>query len=97
MTVQLRIYTINRGALDAFASEWNEKIKPLRLKLGFQIPGAWKIPATNQFIWLLSYDGPRDWETLDQAYHQSEERHAMQPDPARLIARIEGYFIDPVS
>jgi hypothetical protein len=97
MPVQMRIYTINRGALEIWSTEWKEKIKPLRLQLGFNILGAWTILETNQFVWLLSYDGPESWETLDKAFHESEERKAMDPDPARNIARIEHFFIDPVN
>jgi len=95
MPTQLRIYTINRGALDQWVSEWEQQIKPLRLRLGFEILGAWKIRETNQFAWLLGYHGPESWETLDNAFHQSEERRSMRPDPARHIARIEQYFVQP--
>lgn len=93
MAVQLRIYTINRGALQTFAEEWRKSIYPLRVKIGFRIIDAWTVEATNQFIWLMAYDGP-DWEAKDQAYFQSDERRAMVPDPARLIARMEHYFIE---
>ncbi len=96
MKIQLRIYTINRGALEPFAEEWKEKVQPLRLELGFQVLGAWTVPATNQFVWLLGYDGPDAWETVDQSYYQSDGRRAMQPDPARLIARVELQFVEPV-
>lgn len=96
MPIQLRIYTINRGALQDFALEWQEKIKPLREKLGFQVLGAWTVQATNQFVWLLGYEGPSDWDTQDQAYFDSDERRAMQPDPARFIARVEQYFVESV-
>jgi hypothetical protein len=96
MPIQLRIYTINRAALQDFALEWEEKIKPLRLKLGFQILGAWTVKATNQFVWLLQLDGSMDWETQDQAYYHSDERRTMQPDPARYIARVEQYFVESV-
>lgn len=96
MLVQLRIYTINRGALNEWVEEWQEQIKPLRLKLGFEILGAWTVAETNQFLWILSYDGPESWDTLDQAYHQSEERRAMVPDPARNIARMEHFFMNPI-
>lgn len=96
MTIQLRIYTINRGALHDFATEWQAKIRPLRMKLGFQVLGAWTVKATNQFVWLLSYDGPEDWETQDQVYYGSDERRAIQPDPARHIARVEHYFVESV-
>lgn len=97
MLTQLRVYTINRGALKDFADEWEQMIKPLRLKLGFSIEGAWTVEATNQFVWIMSYDGPKSWDTLDRAYFQSPERHAMQPDPARHIARMEHFFMEPTA
>ena len=97
MLVQLRVYTINRGVMDEWVEEWHEHIKPLRLKIGFEILGAWTVTETNQFLWVLSYDGPESWDSLDQAYHQSKERRAMEPDPARHITRMEHFFMDPVS
>jgi hypothetical protein len=96
MPLQLRIYTINRGQLNTFVTEWRQTIKPLREKLGFEIPDAWTIPSANQFIWLMKYDGPDPWDELDLAFHNSEERRAMTPNPARNIARMEEYFIEPV-
>ena len=87
MPIQLRTYTINRGALKEFATEWERTIKPLRQKLGFKIDGAWTLEATNQFVWIMSYDGPESWETLDRAYF----------DPARHIARMEHYFMETVT
>ncbi|MBW2503039.1 MAG: NIPSNAP family protein [Deltaproteobacteria bacterium] len=96
MLLQIRIYTINRGALELFSQEWTEKIKPLREKLGFTIPAAWANHATNQFIWIMQLEDDRDWERLDSAYHGSEDRQAMDPDPARNIARMEHYFIERV-
>jgi hypothetical protein len=32
MIVEMRVYTINRGQLQTFVKEWQEKIKPLREK-----------------------------------------------------------------
>ncbi len=54
MAIQLRIYTINRGCLKEWVSEWQEKIKPLRLRLGFEISGAWTNEESNQFYWILN-------------------------------------------
>ena len=96
MPIQLRVYTINRGALNEFAAEWEETIKPLRLKLGFKIEGAWTVASSNQFVWILSYDGPEPWDSLDRAYFESEERKAMKPDPARHIARMEHFAMEAV-
>ena len=97
MREQIRIYTVNKGSLPLFVAEWNEKIRPLREKLGFSIVGAWTVEATNQFVWVQRYEGETSWEDQDRAYFDSEERRTMNPDPARLIARMEQYFADPVS
>lgn len=97
MPLQMRIYTINRGALDAFAEEWKRTIKPIREKIGFDIPAAWTVAETNQFIWLMRYDGPESWESLDRAFFAHPDRRAITPDPARHIARMQNYFVEPVS
>jgi hypothetical protein len=94
MLQQIRIYTINKGELPRFVAEWHEKIRPLREKLGFTIVGAWTVEATNQFVWVQQYQGDKTWEEQDQAYFASEERRAMVPDPARLIARMEQHFAE---
>lgn len=96
MTMQLRLYTINQGQLQQFAKEWEEKIRPLRESLGFQVTAAWLLQETNQFVWVLNYDGA-DWAEKDAAYYISPERLAMNPDPARFIARTEEYFAENIS
>ena len=97
MPTQLHIYTINHGALEEFAAEWRNKIKPLRIKFGFHVDGGWMVPATNQFVWLLGYDNAENWEIQNQAFYHSAERRALNPDPARHIARVEQYFVDSVA
>jgi hypothetical protein len=94
MATQIRIYTINRGQLRQFAREWREKVQPLREYVGITVGGAWLVEETNQFVWLLSYDGPEDWESQDAAYYASPERKAMDPNPARLIARAKEFFAE---
>lgn len=92
MTTQIRLYTINRGQLEQFTREWQEQIRPLRESLGFKVSAAWTVKETNQFVWILSYDGPEDWKSVDATYYNSPMRLAMDPNPARLIARAEEYF-----
>ena len=96
MTAQLRIYTINRGSLHLFAEEWKEKVLPLRIEHGFQIHGAWKIEETNQFVWLISWEGDESWESKESAYYSSVNRKDMEPNPARHISRQEQYDVDSV-
>jgi hypothetical protein len=93
MKQQLRIYTINKGALEQFVTEWREKLVPLREKHGFRVLEAYTLPSTNQFVWTMAFDGTdADWESADKAYFASPERLSMQPDPGRLIARMENIF-----
>ena len=95
MITQLRIYTINRGQLEEFVELWRKAVAPLRRAQGFQILASWIVPETNQFVWILGYDGPIAWEEKDRAYYDSPERRAMDPDPGRWIARTEHYFVQP--
>ncbi len=94
MKNQLRIYTINRGQMDAFVKAWQEGVVPLRLKLGFQVSTAWINRETNQFMWVVSYNGPKTWEEVEQAYYNAPERKTLSPDPVQLIARIETFFVE---
>jgi hypothetical protein len=94
-TMQLRLYTIDRGRLDDFARAWTAGVYPLRLKLGYRIPFAAKIPSTNQFVWLLTYTGPETWEQKEAAYYGSAERKNLSPDPAQWIARPQQLMVEP--
>jgi len=96
MISQLRLYTINKGKLDDFVKAWAEGVYPLRLKHGFNIEAAWVIKERNEFVWILTYDGPEDWATQEAAYYASPERAALDPDPAQWIAQPEHWFITSV-
>ena len=93
---QLRLYTIDRGHLDDFASAWQKGVYPLRTRLGYRIPFAAKIPSTNQFLWIVQYTGPDTWEQKEAQYYASAERVALSPDPRVWIARPEQLMVTPV-
>jgi hypothetical protein len=88
------MYTIKPGEMAAWLDEWGRLIAPLRRRHGFEIVGAWTTES-DQFIWILRYAGPRTWEEADAAYYGSSERTAMQPDPARHIAKSEHWLMSP--
>jgi hypothetical protein len=94
--VQLRLYTIDKGRLDDFAAAWRAGVYPLRSSLGYRIPFAAKIPSTNQFVWLATYDGSESWERKEAAYYASAARAGLSPDPAQWIARPEQWMVTPV-
>ena len=95
-TTQLRSYMIKAGQLDRFAELWSKGVRPLRTKRGFVIEGAWKIPSEERFVWVVTYDGPDEWEAANRAYYDSPERKAMDPDPASFILAQRTAFIDSV-
>jgi hypothetical protein len=96
MRTQLRMYVINRGKLDAFVAAWYAGVYPLRIRHGFRIDKAWTIADRSTFVWLLSYDGPEEWEAKEAAYYGSAERAALDPDPAQWIAQANHWFLTPV-
>ena len=95
MPDQLRTYTIKPGEMAAWLDEWHRLIAPLRRRAGFEIIGAWTAES-DQFIWILRYAGPNTWEEADAAYYASPDRTAMQPDPARHIAKSEHALMSAV-
>ena len=96
MPTQLRLYTIDQGRLCQFAEEWKANVLPLRLEHGSRVHGAWIIEETNQFAWLIGYEGSESWEAKENAYYASAARKAIEPNPARLIARPERYFVETI-
>ncbi len=89
MEYQLRRFRIASGKLDEFIYAWKAGVVPLRERFGFQIHGAWSIEESNEFVWVISYDGPAGFDAADAAYYASEERRRLSPDPAEHITSAE--------
>jgi ribosomal protein L11 methylase PrmA len=90
---QLRRYTIRPGEMQDWLREWQERVRPLRARFGFQVVGSWTADA-DQFVWIIRYDGPLTWEEADRAYYASPERKALSPDPARHLAASDTLVMD---
>lgn len=89
MEYQLRQFRIAPTKLDEFIDAWIVGVVPLRERFGFQIHGAWSIAESNEFVWVIGYDGPEGFDAADAAYYASEERRRLSPDPAQYIARAK--------
>ena len=96
MPFQLRQYTVKPGQMGHWIAEWRSQIVPLRRRLGFRIIGAWTVKGTDQFVWIIGYDGPQSWQDAEAGYYDSPERKAMSPDPARHLAQTEATMMDEV-
>ena len=95
-TTQLRDYKVRPGELDRFTEVWSKKVRPLRVKLGFVVEGAWRIPSEDRFVWVVSYEGPLTWDAANRSYSESPERKAMDPDPASFLVGQSLSLIDPL-
>lgn len=95
-TTQLRIYTVREGLLDEWAAKWRELIVPLRLEFGFEIHGAWLDREKNQFVWVLSYEGPEGFAERNAQYWASPKRERMGLDPKDYLLETEKREVDSV-
>ncbi|WP_435614938.1 NIPSNAP family protein [Streptomyces coelicoflavus] len=93
-TTQLRTYTVRDGLLDEWVERWRNDIVPLRLDLGFEIGGAWIDRERDQFVWLVSYEGPETFEERNAMYWASSERKAMDLDPDDYLVRTEDRTVE---
>ncbi|MET9036989.1 NIPSNAP family protein [Streptomyces mirabilis] len=94
-TTQLRTYTVRDGMLDEWVERWRAEIMPLRLELGFTIGGAWVDRERNQFVWLISYDGPEEFAERNALYWASPERKAMNLDPDEYLVHTDDRTVEP--
>lgn len=79
MAMQLRRYRIKEGKLNQFVEEWRIGVVPLREEFGFTIVGAWSVPETNEFLWMIEHD---DFDEADRNYYESDARRQLTPNPA---------------
>ncbi|MFE1782043.1 NIPSNAP family protein [Streptomyces sp. NPDC059506] len=93
-TTQLRTYTVRDGLLDEWVERWRSDIVPLRLDLGFEIGGAWVDRERNQFVWLISYEGPETFAERNAMYWASPERKAMGLDPDDYLVRTDDRTVE---
>ncbi len=92
----LRDYRVKPGEMDERIEEWAEVVHQLRLKFGFKVLVAWKI-GDDRFVWVLCHDGKKeDFEKADEEYHNSKERKAVRPDPARHLAETKHWVMEDV-
>jgi hypothetical protein len=77
--------------MEAWVEEWHQHVRRLRLAHGFSVLGPWVGDDGETFVWVLGHDD--DFETADEAYYASDERRALDPDPARHLAETKTRFM----
>ena len=82
--------------MEAFLDAWLRGVYPLRQKFGFTFAGAWRVEASNEFVWVIGYDGPDGFASADRRYYESDERKQMSPDPAQYVETPEHHMMRSV-
>jgi len=68
MLSQIRIYTINKGQMDAFLKHFKEEIMGVHERIGVPIVGTWVNRPQNEFIWVRTYKDKTDLEAKGKAF-----------------------------
>jgi NIPSNAP len=82
---QLRIYKISVGHMAEFTEGWRTHIVPSRERFGFKIVTALADTESGDFVWLLRWDGPEEYEAADRAYYESPGRKSISWNSAPFI------------
>ena len=71
MLSQIRIYTINKGEMDAFLKHFKEEVMAVHERIGVPIVGTWVNRPQNEFIWVRT----------------TQTRRTLKPRPRRFRRR----------
>jgi hypothetical protein len=78
MLAQVRIYTINRGEMDAFLKHFHEETMPLHEQVGIPIVGTWVNRPQNEFIWVRTYADEQDRDAKTKAFQDAARAAGVQ-------------------
>ncbi len=68
MLSQIRIYTINKGQMDAFLKHFKDDIVGIHEKIGVPIVGTYINRPQNEFIWIRAYKDEAEREAKGKAF-----------------------------
>ena len=74
MPAQIRIYTINKGEMDAFLTHFSDQVKPMHEKIGWPIVSTWVNRPQNEFIWIRTYSDAADLDAKTKAFFAQREK-----------------------
>ena len=68
MLSQIRIYTINKGEMDAFLKHFKEEVMAVHERIGVPIAGTWVNRPQNEVIWVRNNADKADVEAKTKAF-----------------------------
>ena len=71
MLAQIRIYTINRGEIDAFLDHFQREVLPLHQQIGCPVIGVYVNRPQNEVVWVRTYTDEADREAKGKAFQEA--------------------------
>ena len=96
MIYQLRTYTVNRGMMDQWVAQFNDKLVGIMEQYGIKVEGAWVNEDKNQFIWIRSFADAEDVKTKEAAFYASARWNEVVDHARSHLARIHVETMDSV-
>jgi NIPSNAP protein len=89
MLAQIRLYTINKGEMDAFLKSFQEVVIPLHERVRLPILATWVNRSQNEFIWVRGFEDQEDKERKLKAFRDSPQMADVHSKVADKIAKME--------
>ena len=93
MAAQVRIYTINRGEMDAFLKHFEAEVIPLHERVDWPILASWVNRSQNEFIWIRAHVDAADLEAKAKALQ--EQRAELGIQLGQHVAKMEVREVEP--
>ncbi len=78
MLAQIRIYTINRGEMDAFLAHFRDEVMPAHEKVGLPIVSTFVNRPQNEFIWVRTFTDEADRDAKTKAFREATAAAGIQ-------------------
>jgi hypothetical protein len=87
MQAQIRIYTINKGEMDAFLEHFQTEVLPLHKAIGWDVVSTWVNRPQNEFIWVRTHIDADDLAAKTKAFQ--DKRAEMNITLGANVAKME--------
>ena len=88
MPAQLRIYTINRGEMDAFLKHFKDELIPTHEKIGYPIVASYVNRPQNEVIWIRTYKDEADRDAKGKAFMEACASGGISPTFAKSLRSV---------
>jgi len=93
MLAQVRIYTINKGEMEAFLKHFKEEVGPLHQKVGCPVVSTYVNRPQNEFIWVRTFSDEADRDAKQKAFRDAATAAGVQL--GNNVAKMEIREVEP--